>query len=209
MSNFLDIRCSPSTIGRGAREQNRYFLLDINTLKIRAGATKAKHDVDKRKMSMNESGFTCQQVMKITGLTRRQLGYWRKTGLITPLQHTTGGHARYSFADLLALKTAKKLIDTGVSVQRIRKNICSLTNFLPDCKTPLTELSLVVTGDVILVLHRETAFEALTGQEWIYPVAELAREAEKSRGIREPVQSQLFVESGVEYDAGAMKSARQ
>ena len=66
-----------------------------------------------------------------------------------------------------------------------------------------------MTGDVILVLHRETAFEALTGQEWIYPVAELAREAEKSRGIREPVQSQLFVESGVEYDAGAMKSARQ
>ena len=207
MSNFLDIRCSPSTIGRGAREQNRYFLLDINTLKIRADATKAKHDVDKRKMSMNESGFTCQQVMKITGLTRRQLGYWRKTGLITPLQHTTGGHARYSFADLLALKTAKKLIDTGVSVQRIRKNICSLTNFLPDCKTPLTELSLVVTGDVILVLHRETAFEALTGQEWIYPVAELEREAAQSRGISEPEQADLFMDSAANTNSASTKAA--
>jgi DNA-binding transcriptional MerR regulator len=160
-------------------------------------------------MAMSAAGFTCQQVMNITGLTRRQLGYWRKTGLISPLQHTTGGHARYSFADLLALKTAKKLIDTGVSVQRIRKNIRSLTNFLPSCKAPLTELSLVVTGDVILVLHRETAFEALTGQEWIYPVAELEREAEKSRGIREPEQSQLFVEPSIEHDTGAMKSASQ
>ena len=158
---------------------------------------------------MSETGFTCQQVMNITRLSRRQLGYWRKTGLIMPLQHTTGGHARYSFANLLALKTAKKLIDTGVSVQRIRKNIHSLTNFLPSCKAPLTELSLVVTGDVILVLHRETAFEALTGQEWIYPVAELAREAERSRGIREPEQTQLFDEPEVEYDAGAMKSAHQ
>jgi hypothetical protein len=45
---------------------------------------------------------------------------------------------------------------------------------------------------MILVLHKETAFEALTGQEWIYPVAELEREAAKSRGIVEPEQSELF-----------------
>lgn len=147
---------------------------------------------------MSETGFTCQQVMNITALSRRQLSYWRKTGLITPLQHTAGGHARYSFADLLALKTAKKLLDAGISVQRIRKSITSLTTFLPSCTAPLTELSLVVTGDVILVLHRETAFEALTGQEWIYPVAELAREAERSRGIREPEQSLLFAELDTE-----------
>ena len=149
---------------------------------------------------MGETGLTCQQVMNITALSRRQLSYWCKTGLITPHQHTAGGHTRYSFADLLTLKTAKKLIDAGLSVQRIRKSITSLTNFLPSCTTPLTELSLVVTGDVILVLHRDTAFEALTGQEWIYPVAELAREAERSRGIREPEQNQLFTDMGNELD---------
>lgn len=151
---------------------------------------------------MGETGFTCQQVMNITSLSRRQLSYWRKTGLIAPQQQTKGGHTRYSFADLLTLKTAKKLIDTGLSVQRIRKSITALTSFLPSCTAPLTELSLVVTGDVILVLHRETAFEALTGQEWIYPVAELAREAERSRGIREPEQSQLFSECEPELNTG-------
>lgn len=144
---------------------------------------------------MDDVGYTCQQVMSITGLTRRQLGYWRKTGLIVPQLHTTGGHARYTFADLLALKTAKKLIDAGVSVQRIRKSIVSLTSFLPSCTAPLTELSLVATGDMILVLHRETAFEALSGQEWIYPVAELEREAAKTRGETEPEQPDLFNES--------------
>lgn len=141
---------------------------------------------------MDGSGFSCLQVTDITGLTRRQLGYWRKTGLVVPQQQTVGGHARYTFADLIALKTAKKLKDTGVSLQRIRKSLLSLTNFLPNCTAPLSELSLVVTGDIILVLHRETAFEALTGQEWIYPVAELVREAARTRGIQEPRQSELF-----------------
>lgn len=141
---------------------------------------------------MDDSGFSCQQVTDITALTRRQLGYWRKTGLIVPQHHTAGGHARYTFADLIALKSAKKLKDAGISLQRIRKNILSLTRFLPSCTAPLTELSLVVTGEMILILHRETAFEALTGQEWIYPVAELEREAARIRGIQEPEQSELF-----------------
>jgi DNA-binding transcriptional MerR regulator len=144
---------------------------------------------------MEDKGYSCQQVMKITGLTRRQLSYWRNTGLINPQFQTPGGHSRFAFADLLALKTAKKLIDAGVSVQRIRKSIVSLTSFLPSCTAPLTELSLVATGDMILVLHRETAFEALTGQEWIYPVAELEREAALSCGKHEPEQSDLFIES--------------
>lgn len=144
---------------------------------------------------MQNSGFSCQQVMGITGLSRRQLSYWRKTGLLAPQLRTRGGHARYSFTDLIALKSAKRLIDSGVSVQRIRKSILSLTAFLPRCQAPLTELSLVVTGEVILVLHRETAFEALSGQEWIYPVAELEREAQKIRGTREPEQKELFRET--------------
>lgn len=145
---------------------------------------------------MEDAGYSCQQVMSITGLSRRQLSYWRKTELIVPQLLTAGGHARYSFADLLTLKTAKKLIDAGVSVQRIRKSIVSLTSFLPSCTAPLTELSLIATGDMILVLHRESAFEALSGQEWIYPVAELEREAARLRGEQEPQQSDLFVESG-------------
>lgn len=78
---------------------------------------------------MDHSEFSNQQVTDITGLTRRQLGYWRKTGLIIPQQHTTGGHARYTFADLIALKSAKKLKDAGISLQRIRKSILSLIRF--------------------------------------------------------------------------------
>ena len=124
-----------------------------------------------------DQGFSTRQVCSITGLSARQLGYWRKTGLLFPAMQTSGGHARYSFVDLVSLKTASRLIDAGVSVQRIRQCLQSLSRFLPNSDTPLQELSLVATGDVVLVLRSGFAFEPLTGQEWIFHVADLEREA--------------------------------
>ncbi len=146
-----------------------------------------------------ESGFTSQQAMSVTGLSRRQLTYWRNTGLVVPAQRTQGGHWRYTFLDLLALKTAKKLIEAGVSVQKIRKSIASLLNFLPTCTAPLRELSLVTTGDIILVLHGDTAFEALTGQEWILPVAELELEIARLHHPGKPRQVELFPEKEAQH----------
>jgi DNA-binding transcriptional MerR regulator len=143
---------------------------------------------------MAETGFTNRQVIQITGVTPRQLVYWRQTGLVAPSGATPGGHARYAFQDLVALKTAKRLIDAGVSVQRIRKAIASLVGFLPRVGRPLTELSLVATGDVVLVFHQGVAFEALSGQEWILQVADVEREAERvrARDRAEALQGDLF-----------------
>ncbi|WP_455199589.1 MerR family transcriptional regulator [Kaarinaea lacus] len=144
---------------------------------------------------MNQ-GFSTRQVCRITGLSSRQLGYWRRTGLISPTMQTTGGHARYSFIDLVSLKTASRLIDAGVSVQRIRQCLQSLSRFLPNSSTPLQELTLVATGDVVLVLRSDSAFDALTGQEWILQVADLEREALLLLSNREaPQQGTLFRES--------------
>ena len=156
---------------------------------------------------MVTDGFSNRQVLKITGVTQRQLVYWRKTGLVTPSEHSPGGHARYSFNDLIAIKTAKQLINAGVSVQRIRKSIASLIEFLPAIDSPLSELSLVATGDVVLVFHQGTAFEALSGQEWVFPIAELQREVERVRRQEadDPVQGELF--SGWE-DASASSGDR-
>lgn len=111
------------------------------------------------------------------------------TGLISPTYKTEGGHGRYTFQDLVALKAARKLIDAGVSVQRIRKSIMELKGMLPKIKRPLEELTLVATGDLILVLYEGTAFEALTGQEWILDIADIYRDVEKwkkkNRAIKE------------------------
>ena len=121
--------------------------------------------------------FRRGDLCKIIGLTPRQVQYWEKTGLLGPAYRTPGGHGRYSFEDLIAYKTAKRLLDAGVPLQRIRKSVLSLQKILPSIKRPLVELTLVATGDLVLVFYQDTAFEAVSGQQWIIHVAEIETEA--------------------------------
>jgi len=125
--------------------------------------------------------FKTREVVDLLDLSRRQLQYWAKTGLIEPSERTPGGHHRYSFDDLVALKATKRLIDAGVSVQKIRKSVRALQALLPQVGRPLSELVLVATGDVVLVFKDDTVFEAITGQEWVFEVADFEREVSRYR----------------------------
>jgi DNA-binding transcriptional MerR regulator len=125
--------------------------------------------------------YRSRDVARILGITRRRLQYWAKSDLVPPSASTRGGHHRYTFQDLVALKAAKRLVDAGVSIQRIRRSIQSLRRTLPNVRRPLVELVLVATGDVVLVLHRGTAFEAVSGQEWVFDVAQLQHEVDSWR----------------------------
>ena len=125
--------------------------------------------------------YRTKDVVQILGISRRQLQYWAQTDLVEPSAKTPGGHHRYTFEDLVSLKATKRLIDSGVSVQRIRKSIQALRRILPRVSKPLSELILVATGDMVLVFSEGTAFEAVTGQEWIFEVALFQREVDSWR----------------------------
>jgi DNA-binding transcriptional MerR regulator len=116
------------------------------------------------------------EVCELLGLTRRQLQYWAHTDLVPPSGATDGGHHRYSFEDLVALKAAARLLEAGVSVQRIRHSIAALRARLPHISKPLSELVLVATGDVVLVFSEGTVFEAISGQQWVFEVARFQQE---------------------------------
>ena len=126
--------------------------------------------------STGSEHFKTREVVELLDLSRRQLQYWAKTGLIEPSARTPGGHHRYSFDDLVALKATKRLIDAGVSIQKIRRSVRALQNLFPQVGRPLGELVLVATGDVVLVFRDGTVFEAISGQEWVFPVADFERE---------------------------------
>lgn len=125
--------------------------------------------------------FRTRDVVDLLKISRRQLQYWAQTGLVEPSAKSPGGHSRYSFGDLVALKAAKRLIDSGVSVQRIRASIGALRKILPTVQRPLAELVLVATGDVVLVFRDGAAFDAISGQEWVFEVAKFRREVEAWR----------------------------
>ncbi len=146
---------------------------------------------------MTAAVYTSRQAARISGLSLRQLAYWRKCGLLLPSQRTRGGHSRYSFTDLIALKSARQLLDAGVPTQRIRTAITSLQRLLPTLGGSLAGVSLVTTGDVILVLHEGSAFEALSGQHWVFPVARIEEEIHRFHGETQsppPRQGELFPE---------------
>ena len=125
--------------------------------------------------------FSAGEVAEIIGVSRRQIQHWDYTDLIRPQLRTQGGHARYAFSDLVAFKTVRRLMDGGVSLQRIRRSITALRQLLPKVKRPLTELTLVATGEVVMVLYENAAFEAVTGQEWIIEMSEIAQDIERWR----------------------------
>jgi DNA-binding transcriptional MerR regulator len=125
--------------------------------------------------------YRSRDVAQILGLSRRQLQYWAQTDLVRPSTFTEGGHHRYTFQDLVALKAARRLLDAGVSVQRIRSSIQALRKLLPSVQRPLAELVLVATGDVVLVFREGAAFDAISGQEWVFEIAQLVREIDAWR----------------------------
>ncbi|MGH2812155.1 MAG: MerR family transcriptional regulator [Actinomycetota bacterium] len=77
----------------------------------------------------DEAGFRGPQVCKIVGISYRQLDYWARTGLATPSVQPaqgSGSQRLYSFEDLVELKLIKRLLDTGLSLQRVRQAIQNL-----------------------------------------------------------------------------------
>ena len=76
-------------------------------------------------------GYRGPTACSAAGITYRQLDYWARTGLVAPsVRSATGSGTQrlYSFRDILVLKVVKRLLDTGVSLQNIRKAVDHLRN---------------------------------------------------------------------------------
>lgn len=112
---------------------------------------------------MNEQGFRVPEVTKIVGITYRQLDYWARTGLVTPSVRDASGSGSqrlYSFQDLVTLRVIKNLLDTGVSLQRVRKAV----EHLKSMERPLSGLTLMSDGKGVYEAHSAEAIVDLLKQ---------------------------------------------
>ena len=94
---------------------------------------------------MAEQGYRVPDVCKIVGISYRQLDYWARTGLVRPSvkdARGSGTQRLYSFRDLAQLKVIKKLLDTGVSLQQVRRAMGTLR----ELKEPAVGTTLVSDG---------------------------------------------------------------
>ena len=66
-----------------------------------------------------QASFTSQDVVRLTGITARQLQWWDERGIVVPARQ---GHRRvYSFEDLTEVAVICELRRKGFSLQRMRK----------------------------------------------------------------------------------------
>ncbi len=74
-------------------------------------------------------GFRGAVAANAAGITYRQLDYWARSGLVEPTVRAAAGSGSqrlYGFRDILVLKLVKRLLDTGISLQQIRRAVDQL-----------------------------------------------------------------------------------
>ena len=130
-------------------------------------------------------GYRTGLVLKVVGISYERLNYWAKIGFIKPSIKEGGRRARrlYSFADLIRLKTAKNLLDNGISLQKLRKAMDYLKRCEPQIKEPLSQLKFLTNGRSLFSLtgDSEKAIDILNQNQlvWSIAIGKISNEARK------------------------------
>jgi|SRR5579872_1951545 len=97
--------------------------------------------------------FSAGIASRVTGVPYRTLDYWARSRFIVPGGREasgTGSERRFTFDDLVALRTARELRTGGISTQALRQIVRFLKRHETD--KPLSELRLIIRGkDVFAV----------------------------------------------------------
>jgi tetratricopeptide (TPR) repeat protein len=100
-----------------------------------------------------------ERVLRLAPDTTRNLV---RAGFVKPARGARREY-RFSFQDLILLRTARALIDAKIPHKRIRRSLESLRRELPD-SMPLSGLSISAVGDHVVVRDGETQRQVDSGQ---------------------------------------------
>lgn len=105
--------------------------------------------------------FDSTQAARIVGLPVARLRQCVRHALIVP-RRTAGGRYRFDFADLRLLRTTRGLLERRVPLARIARVLRALRDHLGG--GPLTQLSVAVEGDAIVVNDGTVTWQPESGQ---------------------------------------------
>jgi len=106
--------------------------------------------------------FTRREFQRLLDVTDKQLNYWERLRLVSPRKG--GNEKSYDFRDLISLRTAKQLIEKGVSANRLRRSLVALHQKLSEVQAPLTELRILSNGRDVIVERDGARLEPISGQ---------------------------------------------
>ncbi len=159
--------------------------------------------------------YTSRDVAQILGLSVREVQRQARVGYLTP-GRGPGNRYRFSFQDLILLRTAKALRRAGIPVRRIRAGLRRLRTNLPRGRS-LSEIRISSSGRQILVREGNTAWNPESGQMvFDFAVSDLARSAapfarrgaEAARKADHAMSADEWYSLGCELEATAPDEAR-
>lgn len=113
-------------------------------------------------------GWFGPQAQRLAGITYRQLDYWDRTSLVKPsLQEAAGSGSQrvYSYVDIILLRTVKRLLDAGMSLQNIRTAIDAVRGRGIEDLAPIT---LVSDGTTIYEVTNEEVVDLLQDGQRVF-----------------------------------------
>src|SRR5262249_22278301 len=106
--------------------------------------------------------YNVHEVERVLRLTRSTIRGLVNAGFVKP-ERGARREYRFSFRDLIVLRTARALIDAKVPRKRIRRSLEDLRRHLPEAM-PLCGLSICAVGDGVVVRDGQTHWQAENGQ---------------------------------------------
>lgn len=158
--------------------------------------------------------YSTREVARLLGLSEPQVRSQARAGFLTPDRGPRNGY-RFSFQDLVLLRTARELAQARVPPRRIRSALRGLARQLPTGHS-LSELRIAADGQRVVVHEEGTAWNPESGQMQIdFAVAELAsraapvarRLAKLAHTSSEPLTAPQWFDLGVDLEAAAPDEA--
>ena len=163
-------------------------------------------------------GYTTRDVATLVGLTVRQAQEYGRSGILDAGRDDAGQY-RFTFQDLVLLRTARALLEARVPQRRILRSLRRLKEQLPTGRS-LTEVRIAAEGDDVVVYDEGRSWEPESGQlRFTFDVAELAarvepmarRAVEESAAARGSAEESAadWLELGAGLEVQAPAQARQ
>lgn len=161
------------------------------------------------------AGYTAREAARLLELSLAQIRGYVRAGFLAP-ERGARGEYRFSFQDLVLLRTAKALVGARIPARRVRSALRSLVRQLPEGR-PLTGVHISADGDRIIVRDGEELWNPESGQRLFdFGVAELAakvaplarRQAEEARREEASMGSEDWYRLGCELEASVPDQAR-
>jgi tetratricopeptide (TPR) repeat protein len=159
------------------------------------------------------TGYGTRDVARVLGCSPSQIRSYVRAGLLAPRRDPAGRY-RFSFPDLVLLRTARGLAEARVPQRRIRRALRRLAQERP-LDRGLSDLSIAAEGTRIVVREGAVCWDPQSGQTFLdfepcqnpTPVATLAREA--PAGPADPTSADDWHRLADELEASSPDEARR